>query len=1078
MKGVIRLNGLVAGGVLLAMTTWADPVFLDQGADLFLEEIVPVRDQVVAVKYVNRVLQRPRSEWDAASFRIQSDDDPAYHEPQAPTRGAYWVRPERYTIRKPLNIKYTWCFLTLPSPLQPGATYTITAPGITWRRLDQTTGQPVPHVREEAPALSLTYRGDAHRSLALHVNQVGYLPTARKYGYLTHFAGYEDGTADTPRDVDFSDCTLFEVIDAASGTVMWTGTVAAACADGTPDPLSESRIWKLDFTDFTAPGHYRLRVPAVGVSFPFSICPAVYNQVFGVLMRGVYHQRCGAAKELPWTRHVDAVACHLDDARVPLTVEYERPALEFIPQQEGAVFDVTRGHHDAGDYGKYTLNGALFAYKILQAFEVYPERLRYDQSPLPYADNQIPDLIETVKWELDWLSAMQDPEDGAAHIIVKPDPTMSYEDGLAGAPSERFDKQRVLWWKDIHATAALGAVLARAARTPDFVAHYPEEAERYLDQAKRAWEFCMQYVYPDGTPYDIVGGHHYGIFLGAKDEYNWLAVELWLTTGDAKYHDYFLAHHDPEEAWQWSWWPLVNAAGAATRAYAYGPRTDHDPDMLARCRDGDWGVLGTARTVMAWQKDWTTRPSFALTAFRYGRWGWYFLSDIASYDLLLAASLVDEDEEEAFIQAALFNADQEFGNAADSQSTITGIGAKRPIDIVHQHARFDGIVEPIPGIPLGIHPAGFNRGTGDRGLMASHMVTDLPVAYRYVDCWNIEQEFTIDKIGAYLITYALLGDMEQQRGGFPTVNVTANGSKGPVKGAYPFTVQFQAEAQGANGKSIREYYWDLMNEDTFAGPVFTYTFTEPGRYVVVCTVTDESGWPAFAEIEVHVQQPASALPNQGEPWSVTPHTYGLWRLDGDLEDAVNGRPATLTGGAHFTDENLLWMTAPTGQAVRVDGPEDGLRIPITLPALDGDAIQAVVVDAIIQYQGDIPNGQGHSRMFMLHGRWDAQLGLHKDSWGGKSIQGVEAERLEKPRAVLDQRMLEVARPRPGWAHARLAVDHDRAQARLAINDELLTWPLGVRSGYDGDLHLYIGGFTGYIDEVRIQIRERTVTPDS
>jgi len=1066
LKGSHMRIKMISFLVMIACASKTVPAvtpFVDTPPALLQDCWVLVHDRMLAVQYVNRVLQNARQEWPSAAFTIHSADDPAYHTPLPVRQASYFVRPERYTIRRPLNVKHTWVFLELPHAMTAGATYVVSENNLSWRRLALQTGEPIPNVRESTPDVEGKWHGDrAHQSQAISVNQVGYLPSAKKIGYLSTFAGYTDATKDSSTDVDFSDRATFSILDYRTGDDVWSGPIALHASE--PDALSQSRVWKLDFSSFTVPGRYRLFVPGVGVSYPFQVDEAAYNHAFGVLMRGIYHQRCGVALELPWTRHTHP-ACHLDDARVPALAEYKKPALEFIPQQEGAVLSCPGGHHDAGDFGKYAINGALFSYAVLQAFEVYPERLAYDQSPVPESGNLIPDLLEEVKHELDWLSGMQDPEDGAVHIIVKPDPTMSYEDGVSGQPSERYNKQRSLWWKDIHATAAFAAIMARAARTPGMIQHWPEESRRYLEQAMKAWDFCMAHTYPDGSPVERVGGHYYGQFLEAKDEYNWMAVELWLTTGEDKYHAYYLKHHNPDETWNWGWWPLKDAAGAATRSYVYGKRDGKDADMLARCLDGGKGVLNAARAVRDWQQHWATRPSFAPTAFNFGRWGWYFLSDIASYDLLLAASIVDGEERESFIQAALFNADQEFGNAADNRSMVTGIGARRPVDIVHQNARFDGIVEPVPGIPLGFHPAGFNRGTSDRALMASYLVGDLPVALRYVDAWNIEQEFTVDVQSKTLMTYAMLGRVDKQKAGFPTVRVKANGQTGTLQGEVPFPVTFSVDGEGENGKHIREFFWDIGNEDTFTGDAFSYTFAEPGRYVVVCTATDESGWPGFAEIEVLVREPRDALPNGGSPFEATDNTFGLWHFDGQLLDERGEQQAELTGAAHLCDKNLLWMATPAGQAVRIVGADGGVRIP--LPSLFRDEnIRRVEIHALLQFEDKVPRGQGHSRMFMLYGHWDAQLGLHKDSWAGEQMRGVP-EGLPN-RAAFDQRVATMASPRPGWQHAQLGFDREAGMAYLELNNQRLEWPFTPPRS-DRDIALYIGGFLGYLDEVRIDI---------
>jgi hypothetical protein len=202
------------------------------------------------------------------------------------------------------------------------------------------------------------------------------------------------------------------------------------------------------------------------------------------------------------------------------------------------------------------------------------------------------------------------------------------------------------------------------------------------------------------------------------------------------------------------------------------------------------------------------------------------------------------------IDAALFNADQEIGNNPAGLSYITGIGKKRPVDHVHQLSRYDDIIEPVPGISLGFHPASYNRGKSDRALMASYSAGGLPVAYRYADCWFIPQETTIAELFATAVTYATLGNPKAQKSGKPSLKISANGSEHDISGPAPLKVSFAAEASGANGKKIREYHWDLDNEEFSCARDFDYTFKEPGVYNVCCTVTDDSGWINYKYIRV------------------------------------------------------------------------------------------------------------------------------------------------------------------------------------------------------------------------------------
>src|SRR5206468_103253 len=88
-------------------------------------------------------------------------------------------------------------------------------------------------------------------------------------------------------------------------------------------------------------------------------------------------------------------ACHLADGR-----------LDYVGDS-GVTRDGTRGWHDAGDYGKYTVNGAFSAGMLLSAWERHRDGLGRLVLPIPESGGPIPDFLAEVKWELDWLLKMQ-----------------------------------------------------------------------------------------------------------------------------------------------------------------------------------------------------------------------------------------------------------------------------------------------------------------------------------------------------------------------------------------------------------------------------------------------------------------------------------------------------------------------------------------------------------------------------------------------------------------------------------------------------------------------------------------------
>src|SRR5690606_20784141 len=122
---------------------------------------------------------------------------------------------------------------------------------------------------------------------------------------------------------------------------------------------------------------------------------------------------------------------------------------------------------------------------------------------------------------------MQDPSDGGVFGVIRPR-SGGYEHAL---PAK--EAKRLFFPKDTVFTGSFAAAMARAARSADVRKYYPADAKRYLAKAIKAWEFLernQRY-----TEY-----FHYGSVFGDADERAWAAVELYATTGEKKYHDYFL----------------------------------------------------------------------------------------------------------------------------------------------------------------------------------------------------------------------------------------------------------------------------------------------------------------------------------------------------------------------------------------------------------------------------------------------------------------------------------------------------------------------------------------------------------
>src|SRR5690606_16198903 len=124
-------------------------------------------------------------------------------------------------------------------------------------------------------------------------------------------------------------------------------------------------------------------------------------------IRGFYLWRCGTEIQGSFNgNHFHQEACHLEDG-------YE----DYIGN-EGSKHDGTGGWHDAGDYGKYTVNAGITVGVLLMAWDHFKPQIEKLDLNLPNTTKELPDFLEEIKWEIDWVLKMQYP-DGSGKVSHK-----------------------------------------------------------------------------------------------------------------------------------------------------------------------------------------------------------------------------------------------------------------------------------------------------------------------------------------------------------------------------------------------------------------------------------------------------------------------------------------------------------------------------------------------------------------------------------------------------------------------------------------------------------------------------------
>jgi endoglucanase len=178
------------------------------------------------------------------------------------------------------------------------------------------------------------------------------------------------------------------------------GSIVSMGADGQP---TGHTVWQVDFTPFSTPGTYRLYVPSWNAqSYDLLLATNVYDAVGRAALKTFYYQRCGVAHSQPYAQAPwsDPRVCH----------RYLTSVTAATGEPDHGPLDLSGGWHDAGDYNKYVWGDLFLAMSTLMtAYESNPGVWGDGQLLIPSGGNAVPDILDEIKVEIDWLLKMQLP---------------------------------------------------------------------------------------------------------------------------------------------------------------------------------------------------------------------------------------------------------------------------------------------------------------------------------------------------------------------------------------------------------------------------------------------------------------------------------------------------------------------------------------------------------------------------------------------------------------------------------------------------------------------------------------------
>ncbi len=395
----------------------------------------------------------------------------------------------------------------------------------------------------------------------ISVNQVGY------YSNLSKIATLGDNAGDILHEsskIDIGTSALdYEIKDATSGSVVYEGKTIPKGKDGD----SGDNCHLIDFTEFATPGRYYIQIKGKEWrSYEFNIGDNIYSDdshdMLTNAMNYFYQNRSGIDIESAYITSGDKTTLAHEGGHKTDVAHVQKEWVHIYSSADEATgtysssqITATGGWYDAGDHGKYVVNGGISVWTLQNMYERAVVQGNGDKFAdgsgtvvVPETGNKVPDVLDECAVELDWMMDMvvksDEPTWGKYAGLVYHKLHDHKWTGLATRPydyEEEWGTERIVKPPTYAATYNFIACAAQAARL--WEPYDSQKAAKYLEAAKKSYEAVEAVVKPYSNsdplyaPLDqAIGGGAYGDNEVEDDAY-WAACELYATTGDSKYYN-------------------------------------------------------------------------------------------------------------------------------------------------------------------------------------------------------------------------------------------------------------------------------------------------------------------------------------------------------------------------------------------------------------------------------------------------------------------------------------------------------------------------------------------------------------
>ena len=548
----------------------------------------------------------------------------------------------------------------------------------------------------------------------VRVNQVGYLPFGPKAATIV-----TDKTA-----------AFAWALKNSAGTTVATGMTTPRGVD----PSSGLNVQTADFSGYTTAGTGFTVVADGETSHPFDISAAAYEKLRKDAPSYFYPARSGieilgsvAGAEYARPAGHIGIAPNKGDTAVPCQTTTQSMVSYGVPWTCDYTLDVTGGWYDAGDHGKYVVNGGISVAQLMSTYErtltkaaadTVDRRALGDGSVrVPEQGNKVPDLLDESRWELEWMLKMQVPAGkplaGMVHHKI-------HDDAWTGLPMmPHLDPQpRSLHRPSTAATLNVAAVAAQGARL--FAPYDKAFSARLLAAARTAYAAAKATPALYASSNASNGGGPYND-NNVSDEFYWAAAELFITTGETAFRQDVLSssrHAAPFGTDGAMDWGNTAALGALDLAVVKNNLPGRNRLQAL--------VLASADGFLADQQGEAFGQVYSPESGRYD-WG---SNSFMLNNMIVLATAFDISGDAKYRNGVLTGMDYLFGRNALNQSYITGYGEQNSHN---QHSRWYANQKDasFPNPPVGSISGGPNSSIQDP--VAQKLLTGCLPQFCYVD---------------------------------------------------------------------------------------------------------------------------------------------------------------------------------------------------------------------------------------------------------------------------------------------------------------------------------------------------------